>query len=420
MQRKRVMIDARMCAGRHDGVTRYVTRLIQQLSRHTAVAPVALCGEAVPEEFAQAGVECHVSGFGAAHRPAHRRLLWEQTRLPELIRGARVDLYHATWNTGIPLRCPVPAVLTLHDLIPLNDVAAHFPSRLHRWSYQLSLRTALGRAARVITVSDYVRRECIERMGVPTERVQAVLNGADGPGHPRARHPVALDSPTEGFVLYVGGAEPRKNIAGLLRGLDRLWQQASGAPELWVTGSLDRQCPAAREVYATMQHAERVRFLGAPDDAAIARLMGTARALLLLSTAEGFGLPALEAMAHGCPVIVSNRTALPEVVETAGLIVDPDDPQAVADAILRIVHDENLRAELVRRGLDRAGQLTWARTAAQTVTAYELALGGAGAHQPDVGHHEPPPATACGPRAAVEGVALMEPVPLDWAMTHAT
>ncbi|MCK4659850.1 MAG: glycosyltransferase family 4 protein [Phycisphaerae bacterium] len=423
----RVMIDARMCDGRRDGVSRYVTRLIRELCRHDGVTPVALCGERVSDELREPGVELCITDFSRVFLPAHRRLWWEQVRLPSIIRQAGVDLYHATWNTGVPLRCPVPAVLSVHDLIPLSGLmlrdtctdgrvahgfsrggresanhscppplkrwatrlkrwathvsvirrisgnralAGYFPSRLHRWAYVASLRVAVRQARCIVTVSDYVRNECLNRLNVSADRLRTIHNGVD-PVADRAADPELRE---KNYVLYVGGPEKRKNIAATLQAMDHLWRSQGDAPEFWLTGSLDRQCSAARLAYQRLQYPERVRFLGSPNDAELSRLMVSARALLLLSAAEGFGLPVLEAMACGCPVIVSNRASLPEVAGDAGMIVDPHDSAAVAEAISKVLQDDGLRAELIGCGLRRAAMFSWGKTAREIAEVYRTVL----------------------------------------------
>lgn len=366
----RVLIDARMCDGRHDGVSRYVIHLMRELRKSDAITPVALCAESVPAAIRDQGVELCMTGFSRAHRPAHRRLWWEQTRLASVIRRAGVDLYHATWNTGVPLRCPVPAVLTVHDLIPLADLAEYFPSRLHRLGYRASVHVSIRASDHIVTVSDYVRNDCIHRLRIAASRVTTVHNGVEPPPD-RANDP-GVDR--ENYVLYVGGAEKRKNVAAMFDGLERLWHRGGNAPDLWLTGTLEQQCPAARARYESLKHKGQVRFLGAPDDAELDRLLSSARALLMLSTAEGFGLPVLEALAHGCPAVVSDRTSLPEVVGDAGLVVDPDDPQAVAQAIDRVITDRALRANLIDRGLKRAASFSWTETAKRTTDVYRVVL----------------------------------------------
>jgi len=387
----RVLIDARMCDGRPSGVSRYVTRIIRELRRDDAITPVALCGKEVSDELVAYGVELCPTDFDRPVRPIHRRSCWERDRLASIIAHAGVDLYHATWNTGIPRRCPVPAVLTIHDLIPLWDLAEYFPSRLHRWSYAVSLHTSVRRAAHIVTVSNSVRNDCIRRLHIAADRITAIHNGVDAGGSASDPDLVRRD-----YCLYVGGAERRKNIAAVFQAMDRLWRGGKGVrdllpespevccvqkvpdtfstPGLWLTGTLDGQCPAARTAYASLKHPDRVTFLGMPDDRRLGVLMASARALLMLSTAEGFGLPAAEAMAHGCPVVVSDRASLPEVVGDAGLIVDPDDPDAVARAVLRVARDETLRTELIGRGLDRVTTLSWTQAARQTAAIYQAAV----------------------------------------------
>ncbi|MCP4592615.1 MAG: glycosyltransferase family 4 protein [bacterium] len=370
MAAMRVLVDARMCTGGRDGVTTYVLRLLREFGRTSEVQPVALCADAVPGDISALEVETLVTDFDRSKRVYDRRWRWERRCLPSILRSAGIDLYHATWNTGVPAVCPIPAVLTIHDLIPQAYPADYFATRRQRWAHWLAQRGSIRGAARILTVSDHTRAECVRRLRVPQDRIEVIPNGVDQPGHIAANARLA----NEDYVLYVGGAEKRKNVAGVLAAMDHLWSRSTDAPELWLTGLLERQCPSARAVYATIRHPERVRFLGHPGDQRLGVLLSSARALLMLSTAEGFGLPVLEAMAGACPVIASRRTALPEVVGDAGILVDPDDIDAVARAVSAVARDGALRADLIERGHRRSAEFTWAKAARATSGAYRAAI----------------------------------------------
>lgn len=423
--RLRVLMDARMLIGGFGGVSRFVTCLIDQLARNESIQVIALCGDESPP---LEGIESVRTSFSRRQRTAARRLLWEERNLPGIIRRVQPDVYHATWNTGVPARCKVPTILTLHDLIPLHRPAEHFATWSQQQAYRFATRRALRRATHITTVSQYVADEVMSTYAIDPQKITVIPNGVDPPvfqaatvrGRPeqsRARKE-ADESATppsmstirkrppndEPFVLYVGGHEPRKNVAGLLRAMRHYWQNFDPSLQLHLTGKIDDLDSAARAEFDRSSdhcpspalqggwyapHADihpadcgRIRFLGRPNDAELAAEYHHASALLLLSIDEGFGLPVLEAMAHGCPVIAANRASLPEVAGEAALLVNPDRPDEVAAAINQLCHDRHsrtdqsgcagpsLRQRFIDQGRRRAAQFTWQKTAARFAELY--------------------------------------------------
>jgi len=355
-RRFRVLIDARMLVGRFSGVGRVVTRLVDELATRDDLRIVVLCGsEPYRPWIDRRDIEVISSSFGRDDRTAGRRLLWEEAKLPGIIRRADVDVFHATWNSGIPERCSVAAVLTIHDLIPWRYPKDHFATAIQRACYRYAVRASARRAARVTTVSEFVRRDVLSRLRLDPARVVAIPNGVDRPPAPLTQG-TAADRP---YVLYVGGHERRKNVAAIFRAMQRYWERFDPSLELRLTGSVESLCSDAAPVLRRLPDQAPLRFLGTPADDELAGHYASARALLLLSHDEGFGLPVLEAMAHGCPVIAADRAALPEVVADAGILVNPDDAQVVSAAIRRLITSTNDREELVRRGMVRARAFGW-------------------------------------------------------------
>jgi glycosyltransferase involved in cell wall biosynthesis len=262
-----------------------------------------------------------------------------------------------------PPLCPAPFVFTIHDLIQLQLPAVATPVK--RLYYQLIVRPASRRAFRVLTVSEYSRVRILEWSGLSEDRVVNVGNGVDLPFTAEGqRH-----EPGFPYVLYVGNARPHKNLHRLLSAFKcvdypELRLLLSGAPTEEIAGRL-RQLGIEN----------RTEFLGAPSDDALARLYRGAQLLILPSLIEGFGLPALEAMACGTPVVVSLGTALPEVVGEAGLFVDPLDIQDMKRAMERLLGDRELRTTMGQRGEERSRQFSWAKVAAKVNTVLDDAAG---------------------------------------------
>lgn len=362
----RVLVDARMMLGRFSGVARFVTSLVDHLANEPDIELFMLCGDTPHAPWQDChGVTMLTSTFSRRDRTAVRRLVWEQRHLRRIIRENRIDVYHATWNTGVPAWAEVPSILTIHDLIPFRNAKEHFGGVWQRLAYRYSLRAAARRAGAITTVSDHVRRQVIHHLGVSPERVTRIYNGVEHPA--TTRNEVAADPP---YVLYVGGHEPRKNVAAVLRCMQAYWNVYGPSPELRLTGAADALCPKARAEYDKMPADAPVRFLHTVTDAQLNELYQGATALLMLSFDEGFGLPVAEAMAHGCPVIAADQSALPEIAGGAGRLVAPDDTEAIVQEIRLLVSSAGHREDLRLAGLARADTFSWAQTAREFARLY--------------------------------------------------
>ncbi len=360
-----------MSVGRFSGVARVVTHLVDELVRQDGVDVVALCGrEVFPQWADRTDFEVVACSFDRGDRTACSRVFWEEKELPRIIRRAGVDLFHATWNSGIPLRCPVPSVLTIHDLIPWREPETHFATVRQRLCYRYAMRSSARRSAFVTTVSEYVRGQVIETLQVPASRVLAVPNGVTVPSSERTEPADGADP----YVLYVGGLEPRKNLEAVFATMRCYWDRYDPGLRLLLTGDPGRLSPDADRAYDDLRNDLRIRFLGNPDDAGLDKCYAGAQALLMLSRDEGFGLPVLEAMARGCPVVAADRASLPEVVADAGLLVDPDRTEEAADAIRVLISDPERRAEFIRRGKRHSLAFRWETTASRMRELYEQAL----------------------------------------------
>lgn len=292
--------------------------------------------------------------------------LWEQVVLP-----ARVPAGGLLWspaNTG-PLRAP-RQVLTLHDLAAL-DHPEWFQPRFALWYAWLLPRLA-RRATRLLTVSRFSRDRIVARLGVPESRVDVVPPGVGPPfgavptgaaSAAPARH--GLEGP---FLLTVGTLEPRKNLATVLAAWRRAAPRLPGV-SLVVVGE---KGPAFRRVRPEVP-VERVRWLGRVPDADLAALYAAALGLVYVPLYEGFGLPPLEAMACGCPVLASPAGGLPEAVGEAALLASPERSEEVAEGMLRLAGDEDLRRRLREAGRERARKFTWEATAAAVRRSLEVA-----------------------------------------------
>jgi len=265
-----------------------------------------------------------------------------------------------------PLGWPKPFVFTLHDLnhlcIPENSNAAK------RAYYKYIIRPACHRAAFVLTVSQYSKREIAAWANLSEDKI---VNVGGGVGAPFTSLGPKYD-PGYPYLLYVGSHKPHKNLPRLLKAF--AISRISNDVRLVMTG---KASSVLQPMVENLNLAEKVVFVEASTNEELACIYRGALALVFPSLYEGFGLPPLEAMACGTPVITSNVCSLPEVVGDVGILVNPLDLEALADALRQVVEESSLRAELQRKGLLRAKEFTWEQTAKKTERVIQMALKGA-------------------------------------------
>ncbi len=305
--------------------------------------------------------------------PPHNR--FERWVLGAEIWPARLDLLHST--DFIP-----PAWGARHSVITVHDLTfLHYPEYLtaeSRRYYNDQIAWAVARAEIIIADSHATQRDLETCLNVPSERVAVVHLAADAHFRPLPDTEVEMGlrryNLERGYLLFVGTWEPRKNLPGLLEAL--AWLHARGERRTLVIAGRPGWLYA--DVFRCIQELGLepwVRFIERVPGKDLGLLYNGALLLALPSFYEGFGLPALEALQCGTPVVVSNRASLPEVVGEAGLRINPEEPQTIAEACLRIAQDSSLRAHLRSSGLEQAARFSWGRTAHETLAVYQRILG---------------------------------------------
>ncbi len=322
------------------------------------------------------------------HRPVRPRYrfawLVSSVAVTASLRQVRPRLYHATEPNGLAPP-PVPGIATvamLHDLIPLRHPEAHFPWRRfdQRVGYARYLRL-LQRTDRLVVNSEATKRDAVERLRIPPERITVTPLAVDerrfypcSPGEIDAVvHRYELRQP---YMLHVGASTYHKNTDRILRAFERFGATADGREHaLYIVGRwTGRALADLHHSYPTLIGSGRLRVLGFVPDDDLPALYGGADALVYPSLIEGFGLPVLEAMRCGTPVIISTTSSLPEVGGTAALYVDSLDVEAIAAALQRLGAEPAFRADLAARGLRQAAHFTWTRTAEATLQVYRELL----------------------------------------------
>jgi glycosyltransferase involved in cell wall biosynthesis len=284
----------------------------------------------------------------------------------------RVDIFHATEHLLPPLK-NARTVFTLHDLIFQFFPEFHLP--LNRWFLRNAMPHFLRRADAIIAVSECTKRDAMQFYHVPADKITVIYEGVNPALRPAtdpnviaaARARYAHNQP---FLLFLSTIEPRKNIPALVDALQVL--RARGLPHrLLVAGRRGWLYQGVFEHVRQAGMESQVDFLDYVPDADLPALFAACDAFVFPSLYEGFGLPPLEAMACGAPVVCSNTSSLPEVVGDAALCVNPRDVGEIAAAVERVIHDDRLRAELRAKGIARAAQFSWERAARETLNVYQ-------------------------------------------------
>jgi len=304
-----------------------------------------------------------------------RDTAWMHLVLPRKIRRDRIDVFHAT-SLGAPLPIPCPSVLTVLDLTVIR-----YPEWFdHRWFY-FHTRTMLPilapRVDRIVTISHCSKRDLMEHYGLPAEKIAIIPPAVDhrlfhGQHDPRSVRSVCERFAVPGrFILSVGTLEPRKNLSRLIESFAILRRQAMDDYLLVIVGAKGWQYDQIFRTVRTLGLEDSVRFLGYVPEPDLPLLYQAADLFVYPSLYEGFGVPILEAMACGCPVVCSNRSSMPEVVGDAGILVDPEDREAMADAMWRVLSDPSLAQALRIRGSERAQHFRWDASARMLLAVYE-------------------------------------------------
>lgn len=366
----RVLIDYRPALRERTGAGEYTHQLVHALTteygangRHAL--EVSLFSSSWKDRLVDVGELGPVSVVDRRVPVRVLNLAWHRLEWPpaELLTGRRYDVTHSSHPLMLPAR-HAARVVTIHDL----NFLAH-PERTRaevRRDYPALARRHAQRADRILVSSAFTAGEVERTLEIPKERIVVCPPGA--PDWPARRVP-----PANGYVLFVGTLEPRKNVGGLLDAYEQL-TRSRPIPELVLAGRATEDARPWLDRIARAPLAGVVRHVGYFDPSKRRELYEGARLLVLPSFEEGFGFPVLEAMTIGVPVVAARRGSLPEVLGDAGLLVDPDRPAEIADAIARLAGDEALAAECAARGVARSRGFRWDVTARAVYEAYRQAI----------------------------------------------
>ena len=365
MKSLRIGIDGRSFSSPAAGVRRYVSSLVPALKAADPDLDLVALGGARGE--VPAGLE-HVDE--PWHPPTN--LGWSLVGLPRAAKRARVDVIHAPAYTA-PLRSRIPVVLTIHD-VSYERHPEWYPYQ-RDWLRRAFYRGSARAAAHVITDSEFSATEIAAAYAIPRQRITVAPLGVSDRFSMSASSgelPAGISRP---FLLHVGDLHERRNLQIVVEAMLDLKTRDQVSPVTLVLAGVDRGLGDRLRARLQNDAADLVVCLDQVTDAQLVTLYRHAVALVYPSRYEGFGLPVLEAMACGTPVIASTAASIPEVLGDAGILVDPDDLQGWANAIYAILERPELREKMRASGLLRAKTFTWARTATITLDVYRQAAG---------------------------------------------
>lgn len=379
VERPRVALNAqllRMNEGyRSAGISRYILHLLGELYQAANDFQLELYATEPLATTLFPGKTIHSTRL-PTHKPL-ARIVWEQTVFA-------ANLLHKNYALVHSLAYVAPFLNRTPDMVTLYDLSFYlYPQYFrpfHRLYLQLGTRVSARRARRIIAISESTKRDAVRLLQLDPERIDVATPGVDV----EFFRPVdsaqlqqfrrAKNLP-EHFILFVGTREPRKNIPSLLRAFALAKRELGFSHHLVLAGGRGWMDASIPQVLAETGLKGEVIFPGFVPHAELPLWYRAADVFVYPSQYEGFGMPALEALASGTPVITSNVSSLPEAVGDAALMTNPQSPREMADALVRVLRDDALRADLRARGVKQARQFTWARCAATTAQAYRRALG---------------------------------------------
>jgi glycosyltransferase involved in cell wall biosynthesis len=366
----RIAIDAIPLAESKTGVGHYTDSLAEWLARVNQDHQYELLSPFDFEFDTRNGKPVNLSKRFFPVRSVFRK--WWLIGLPTMLQISPVDLFHGT-NYCIPVFAPCPTVVTIHDMSLFAQANTHESINVVRGRRRIPIMAR--RASMIIAPSESTKREIIKYLGTRPEKIRVVVEAAREKMQPlptvacldviekhRIRRP---------YLLYVGTIEPRKNLLTLIRAYDELLKTSPHRPQLVLCGGRGWLSDGIFKLVEELHLKDQIRFTGYVDDIDLPALYSAASVFVYPSLYEGFGLPPLEAMACGTPVVVSNTSSLPEVVAKAGLMHEPYNYRELAECITTLFNDVATYDHFKRAGLEQASHFSWERVAHETQVIYD-------------------------------------------------
>ena len=377
----RIAIDYTAAIRQGAGIGQYVRCLVDAMLAQDSNNSYTLLASGHPTRTRPFPIADNVRARNIFIPDRYLNVLWYRWRLPlyATFFSGQVDIYHGPDFALPPLNGKLRKVVTVHDLAFLEHPEYAVPS-LAAYLKKV-VPEAVASADVVAAVSQTTGQALIDHLKTPREKITVIPNGV-GAYFRRITDPVILGATRNKYglkhplVLGVGTLEPRKNHIGLVKAFAQAQKKKGGPAMLALAGGKGWLYEETRQVVSELKLENKVRFLGRVSDLELITLYSLADVFAFPSFSEGFGIPPLEAMACGAPVITSNTSSLPEVAGDAALLVDPHDVKGLGHAITRLLEDEQLREELRQKGYQRARQYTWRASASKMLSVYQKLYAG--------------------------------------------
>jgi glycosyltransferase involved in cell wall biosynthesis len=316
------------------------------------------------------------SNFQVLTAHCQTRILWTNWHVPPLLRKHHIDVYHGVCNFELPIRKVCRYVVTIHDLVPL-----FFPElvpKKHLLFFKLFMKRAAQTADLIMTDSEHSKQDIVQHLSVPAEKIRVIYLGYE-PLRPNAADPQKCQGIlthygiTQPYLLFVGVIEPKKNLERLVEAFALLRQDSSlgKAFQLVIAGGKGWFYETLYQKVHKLRLEDHVIFTGFVPDEDLPALYTGAEVFVFPSIYEGFGLPVVEAMAYGVPVVTSNVSSLPELAGNAGMLIDPNHPEAICEGLTEVLVNPQKQAQMKQAGLLQAQQFSWQRTAEETYKVYQ-------------------------------------------------
>ena len=300
---------------------------------------------------------------------SQNRYLFEQLLLPWALKKYKVNLYHATGNVGVPIFCPIPVVLTVHDIIPL-EIKDYFSFSLlpivSKLSYRLRLTSSVAKSTKIVTDSKYVMQQLVKYLPVSSQKIQTIYCGS-----PEILKPDKLPQNLVGqkYVLDHGGIDLRKNLDRLIEAFAEVHNRHSEI-KLVITGNNPKIKQELTELCTKLHLTEVVVFTGYLEEKVLRAVIKNALLICYPTLSEGFGFPVLEAFGLGVPVITSNISAIPEVAGQAALLINPKNIGEITTAINKVLANKKLAVYMVLKGKAEYNRFSWIKCIDEYINLY--------------------------------------------------